>query len=285
MDTQLITIYCLSDDLLRALDHREDPQRKMSDAEVMTTALAAARLFKGNFAAARGFLESHGYIPQMLSKGAFSARLHRLVEPLWLLFQVLAETFKTRESAQGRALYLMDSFPIAVCDNEDRYGPRIRRSRLYPSQETADAYRGYIASKRRFFYGLKVHMLVTPEGLPVEVFLTPGSASDTAELKNFAFDLPEGATIYGDKAYNEYLTEDLLHEACQITLLPVRKKNSRRKLETYVEYVQRCYRKRVETAGSLIERLLPKSIHATSARGFELKVFLFVLAHSLSGVL
>jgi len=41
-------------------------------------------------------------------------------------------------------------------------------------------------------------------------------------------------------------------------------------------------RKIVETTGSLIERLLPKSIHAVTAQGFELKVMLFVLAVSAS---
>ena len=277
MDTQLTTIYCLTDDLLRSLQHQEDPQRKMSDAEVMTTALAAARFFRGNFAAARLFLQSYGYIPQMLSKGTFSVRLHRLTGHFRLLFEVLAEAFKTHE---GPGLYLVDSFPVPVCDNI-----RIARCRLYRSRPTEDAYRGYIASKRRFFYGLKLHVLVTGEGLPVEAFLTPGSYSDTAELKHFAFDLPAGSTVYGDKAYNEYLTEDLLLEGAGITLLPVRKKNSRRGVAAYVEYVQRYYRKRVETVGSQIERLLPRSIHATSPGGFELKVFLFVLAHSLSGVL
>ena len=277
MDTQLTTIYCLCDDLLQALEHREDKQRSMSDAEVMTTALAAVRFFKGNFATARLFLQSHRYIPKMLSKGTFSERMHRLTEQFFLLFQVLAEAFKTQE---GAGLYLLDSFPVAVCDNI-----RIGRCRLYPSAETDDAYRGYTPSKRRYFYGLKIHILVTKGGGPVEVFLTPGSYSDTAELKNFVFDLPEGATVYGDKAYNEYLTEDLLQEASKITLLPLRKKNSKRAVEAFVAYVQHYYRKAVETVGSALERLLPKSIHATSARGFELKVFLFVLAHSLSGVL
>jgi hypothetical protein len=38
----------------------------------------------------------------------------------------------------------------------------------------------------------------------------------------------------------------------------------------------------VETAGSMIERLLPKSIHAVTAKGFTLKVFLFVPAYSFS---
>lgn len=277
MDTQLITIYCLCDDLLQALNHTEDQQRQVSDAEVMTTALAAARFFRGNFALTRLFLREHGYIPTMLSKGTFSTRVHRLREHFWLLFQLLAQVFTARE---GAGLYLIDSFPIAVCDNI-----RISRCQIYPVQATEGAFRGYTASKRRYFYGLKIHVLVTQDGLPVEVFLTPGSYSDTAELKNFAFDLPAGSTVYGDKAYNEYLTEDLLQEASQITLLPLRKKNSQRGVEAYVEYVQHYYRKAVETVGSQLERLLPKSIHATSAAGFELKVFLFVLAHSLSGVL
>jgi len=35
-------------------------------------------------------------------------------------------------------------------------------------------------------------------------------------------------------------------------------------------------------SGSLIERLLPKSIHAVTAKGFELKVALFVLACSIN---
>ena len=220
MDTQLTTIYCLTDDLLQATGHREDPQRRMSDAEVMTTALAAARFFRGNFAAARLFLQSYGYIPQMLAKNTFSVRLHRLTERFCLLFEVLGEAFKACEGAGG---YLIDSFAVAVCDNI-----RIPRCRLYPSGQTKDAYRGYIASKRRFFYGLKLHLLVTQEGRPVEAFLTPGSHSDTAELKRFAFDVPKGATVYGDKAYNEYLSEDLLGEGAGVTLLPLRKKNSKR---------------------------------------------------------
>ena len=49
MDTQIIVIFCLCEDMLKSLHHYEDSQRKMSDAEVMTTALVAALYFKGNF--------------------------------------------------------------------------------------------------------------------------------------------------------------------------------------------------------------------------------------------
>jgi hypothetical protein len=47
-------------------------------------------------------------------------------------------------------------------------------------------------------------------------------------------------------------------------------------------YIHHAIRKIVETTGSLIERLLPKSIHAVTARGFELKIALFVFASSIN---
>lgn len=52
MDTQIILIYCLCDDLLKAMDHRDDPQCRMSGTEVMTVALVAALHYRGNFALA-----------------------------------------------------------------------------------------------------------------------------------------------------------------------------------------------------------------------------------------
>jgi len=47
-------------------------------------------------------------------------------------------------------------------------------------------------------------------------------------------------------------------------------------------YLQASIRKIIETTGSLIERLLPKSIHAVTPKGFELKVALFVLACNIN---
>jgi hypothetical protein len=40
----------------------------------------------------------------------------------------------------------------------------------------------------------------------------------------------------------------------------------------------------IETTGSLNERILPKSIHAVTSAGFELKVSLFILAMSFGHV-
>ena len=77
MDDSILAIYCLCDDLLKALRHQEDPQRQMRDAEVMTTAVVAALYFGGNFERARLLLASPRYMPSMLSKSQFNRRLYR----------------------------------------------------------------------------------------------------------------------------------------------------------------------------------------------------------------
>lgn len=269
MDRQIILVYCLCADLLLALHHAEDPQCQMSDAEVMTTALVAALYFGGKYERARELLQEQGYIPTMLSKSQFSRRLQRLDHLFVALFQLLGESFK---ALNEESVYIVDSAPVAVCDNI-----RIRRNKIYGDK----AHRGYQASKRRYFYGVKIHLLVTKDHQPVEFFLTPASFSDTEALTQFDFDLPAGAQVFADKAYTNYLVEDLLAEA-GIQLAPDRKKNSKRPLPPWLRFFLHQYRNQVETAGSLIERLLPKSIHAVTAKGFELKVILFILASSIN---
>lgn len=271
MDDQIVAIYCLCDDVLKAFHHHEDPQREMSDAEVMTTAVVAALYYRGNQQQARTFLASHGYMPRMLSKSRFNRRWHTIGPWFLTLFEVLGSVFK---QLNAESVYVIDSFPIAACDNI-----RIPRARLYQDEH----FRGYIASKRRYFYGLRIHLMVTAQGEPVEVFLAPGAEADVRALQRFAFDLPPGSTVYADSAFTHYWVEDVMQEA-QIALQPIRKKNSKRPVAPALAYLQARGRKIVETTGSLIERLLPKSIHAVTARGFELKVMLFVLACSMSFV-
>jgi hypothetical protein len=269
MDTQIIVVFCLSVDMLTALHHHEDQQRQMSDAEIMTTAIVAMLYFKGNFCLASRFLYEGNYIPGMLSKSRFNRRLHAISDLFLTLFLRLGESWK---QLNENSVYVIDSYPIAVCDNY-----RIRRSNIYKGED----WRGYIPSKKRYFYGVRIHIMVTEHGEPIEFFLAPGAMNDTHALGLYNFDLPENSLVLGDKAYNDYTIEDIMKEA-GIFLLPIRKKNSLRPVPPFVFYFQSTLRKVVETTGSLIERLLPKSIHAVTPKGFELKVALFLLAASIN---
>ena len=189
MDDKIIATFCLCDDLLKAMHHQEDHQCQMNDAEIMTTALIASLCFRGNHESARAMLQQHGYIPSMLSKSRFSRRLHRMKDLFLILFDLLGQSWKTLNT---EAIYVIDSLPIAVCDNI-----RIRRAKIYSHED----FRGYQASKKRYFYGLKIHLMVTQDGQPVECFLTPGGFGDVDALKYYAYELPDGAIIYADKAY------------------------------------------------------------------------------------
>jgi hypothetical protein len=191
MDETIIATYCLCDDLLKAIHHQEDSQCQMNDAEVMTTACTAALFFRGNHESARAMLKQHGYMPHMLSKSRFHRRLHRLQDIFVLFFSLLGQVWKTLNTD---AIYVIDSLPIAVCDNI-----RIQRAKLY----TEEKYRGYKARKKRYFYGLKMHLMVTQDGQPVECLLTQGGFGDVDALKYYAYELPDGSIIYADKAYNQ----------------------------------------------------------------------------------
>ncbi len=78
MDTQIVAVLCLCDDVLQAVHHLNDRQCQMSNAEVITAALVAALYFRGNFETMRRFLQEQGYMPRRLSKRRFNRRLHRL---------------------------------------------------------------------------------------------------------------------------------------------------------------------------------------------------------------
>jgi Transposase DDE domain len=171
---------------------------------------------------------------------------------------------------------VIDSVPIAVGDHS-----RLRRSKL----DAKEDFRGSPASQKRYLYGRKLHLRVTQDGQPVECFLTPGGVGAVDALQYYAYELPDGSIIYADKASNDDAIEDLLQAVEPIQLLPIRKKHSKRVLPPSISFVQSYHRQRVATAGSLIAQLLPKSIHAVTPQGFELKVALFVIASSLHGYL
>lgn len=271
MDAHIVAVYCLCTDMLSALHHRNDPQCHLTDAEVMTIAIAAAIFFSGNYALTCAFLHEQGYMRRVLSPSRFNRRLHLIKDLFLTLFAVLDTYWKELNVASQ---YIIDSFPIATCHNI-----HIRRSRRY----RGETYRGYIASKRRYFYGVRLHLMVTATGEPVEFFLTPGADTDTSGLAWYPFDLPNGAKVIGDKAFNHYRIEDDL-ASVGITLAPLRKQNSKRAIPPWETYLRSTMRKAIEMVGSELMRRFPKTIHAVTAVGFELKIVLFLLAYSLDCV-
>ncbi len=272
MADKTIAIYCFFDDFFRAMGRKTDAHCKVNDAQIATTALMAALKFYGNHASACDYMHQHHQMA-LIDKSTFNRRVHRLSQALLTVFRALGLSLKELNTS---ARYVIDSFPVSVCRN-----CRIPVCKLL----THKAYRGYNEAKKEYFYGFKIQLVMTAEGLPIDYYVTAGSYHDATALQSMHLDLPAGSIVYGDSGYTDYEQEDLYAECEQITLRVHRKKNSLRPDEAWARYLKKVYRKPIESVISEVENRFPRKLHAVTATGFLLKVFLFILAHTVEGCL
>ena len=231
MNDFTIAIYCFVDDLLLKIDDKSlDKRRKLTNSQIITTVIISSKYFYGNQVSACAYLKSHhGFdIPD---KSNFNRILHSLTDLLADLFFALGVIFKNLNLS---SVYLIDSFPVAICKNI-----RICNAKLVRGEK----FRGYNASKREYFYGFKVHVITTGEGIPVEFLVTAGSVPDNTTFQVMDIDLPENGDLYGDAAYINQQHKDLLLHFNQIRLKTATKKNSIVKNTWAEELENRYYRK------------------------------------------
>lgn len=271
METKLIVTYVVCDDVVKNLEIKENVQTKMTVAEIMTTAIVAAAQYSGNMEKARRALKASGDIPDMLSKSQLNRRLHKIDQMVWE--QVMKKLCFEFKKYNVENEFIVDSCPIYACKLA-----RQNQTKLYREKE----FLGYCAAKREYYIGFKLHMITDIHGEPVKILLLPASASDIRSFKLFELNLPENSVILADKAYNDYKYEDYLIQKKQIHLIPIRKKNSKRKCSQFLEMVRKKKRRIIETVFSCIEKLMPRSIHAVTRKGLKLKALLFVLAYAFN---
>lgn len=194
-------------------------------------------------------------MPGMLGKSRFNRRMHQIGK---LLSELFFHTEQAIKELNLQSVYSIDSFPVSVCQNIS-----IANSRIIKEKEN----RGRCVSKRCWFYGFKVHMIITPGGILVEFTFTARSKYDLNRLRQLSVNLPEESEVLTDSAYTDYLLEEILSEN-GIKLLANRKNNSRQSHNPYTEYLISIGRKQLKTAFSDIAKYLPKKIHAMTKSGF-----------------
>lgn len=270
---QIITFYVVCDTYLKQSGHQDHPQVRLTQAEVMTTALVAAWFFAGNLRQACAYLRESGLMPGMGSESRFNRLLHRIGVEDWQGILTLLASRMVQDT------FVIDSCPFPVCQ-----WVRGARRHLYrdPNKAIAgDAYLGYCAAKDFWYYGLKVHVVVAANGCPVEVLPLCGCSADLVGMQELTLDLPVGATLYGDKAYNDYAYEETLQETRSLTLLPIRKDNSKRSHSAAVAAQIRQVRKRIETTFSQVTAKFTRRIAAVTEACFESKIMATFVAYAI----
>jgi hypothetical protein len=202
LDTLTIALYARVDDLLK--DHPELlPWRpkigiapKLSDAELLT--LAVLQVLQGFNEEARWLRHADTHLrhlfPYLPGQAGYNKRLRKSAVQLQAMVRVLAKD----TAGWADDTWLIDSTPVETA----RSRPTVNRTNL-----AGWAGYGYCASHSRFFYGLRLHLVCTPTGLPVTFAL----ANPKADERDVAIDMFDHdptlfhgrsvQTIIADKGY------------------------------------------------------------------------------------
>ena len=261
-DDFIVTVYVVIDETMRALAHRDHPLAVVSDAEVLTVAVVAAKCFQNHHALALATLQRQGYLSGALSPSRFNRRLHALGDWLRLIQETLAELLATGDC------FLIDSMPVPACRRARAGRCRTVRGRVYC---------GACPAKGEKVFGWRLHLVCTRDGIPVAFDLLPAGLHDLTPIYELTAALPEGATVYGDKGYNSAADERWLWDWEELRLVPHRKKNMWPNEWDDALALQE-ERRRIETVFSQLDAMGIERLHVRSVAGLELKVHASLLA-------
>jgi hypothetical protein len=267
MHEQTIAIFCICDEVVRVSNIIDDPQNKMTTSEIMTFALISALHYQCDYHKSRLVSMALRLFPNILSHSRLIRRVHAIPKRIWLMVFYALKMYLRKEVSD---YFIVDSFPLKAYEGHKSFRAKIFRDK---------AYHGYSASRKTYFFGIKVHMIVDDEGIPIEFCFTAGSTSDIEGLKQLPCELPVGSTLLGDKAYTSYVLEEDFKEMLGVKFLVKRRRNLKRQNTKSQEFIIKQKRNLIESVFSSIVSRMPRYIRAKTESGFFLKVLLFIIAH------
>ena len=192
----VIAIYCLVDDLLKATGHEFDKRAKIYDSELISIVFIAAINYHSNMEKAYKYFPNYDIIRVKVDKSRLSRRLRALSSATDMIINEIGNFFIEMYSEKE---FIVDSYPIACCDNI-----RISRSRLLLGEDV----RAYKTSFRRYFYGVKLQLVTNKAGIPIRYTIMEGALSDAAALETLPLDMSRESVVYMDAGYTDYNFED-----------------------------------------------------------------------------
>jgi hypothetical protein len=258
----IITVFVIIDDLMQNYEQQSDCRSKVSDSEIITIAVCAAKFCQNHHERTVVLMNQLGYLSGKISVSRFNRRLHKLADWFELALAVLSELHRKGDT------FIIDSMPVPVCRRA-----RASRCRKVRGKE----YCGYCAAKREKFFGWRLHLIINPDGVPVSFSMLPAGLHDLTPIHELTWLLPPWCWLLGDKGYNAEADEATIWEETTVRFVPIRKANM--EPNTIDERVAlRKHRKAVESVNSQLERMGVERLYARTNVGFELKFQASLLA-------
>jgi hypothetical protein len=264
-DDVIVPVSVVIDTVLQALEHQTHRLAHLSDAEVLTVAVVAARSCQHHHARAVPVRHGMGCLSGTLSTSRFKRRVHALGAWLRLLLEPLGALL-----AQGAA-FLVDRMPVPVCRRA-----RARRCRTVRGAEDC-GYCGYCAAKREQSFGGRLPLVCTAAGVPVACARRPASLHDLPPRHELLFGLPAGASASGDTADHSRRDEATILAETRVRLVPLRQANLRPN-RWADKLALRASRQASATVNSQLAALGGPRLHARTTAGRALNVEAALLA-------
>lgn len=198
------------------------------------------------------------------------SRFTRLCCHLAIAIKIIRYRFVLEHANSKDQLFaIIDSFPSPFCKP-------VRNRRAKVLSEIADI--GYNSTKKMFYYGVKISVMVTKTGFPLTYTVTKASIHDVKMVETLAYDCPV-RKLLGDKGYiSSDLQEKLFNQ--EILLSTPLKSNARNKNKIDDSLLLK-HRKVIETVFSNWEKLGIQNFKSRSLLGFESRLESILLVYCL----
>lgn len=280
IETILTLVYVLVDDWYESegknlLAGKVGSRPSFKDSEVLTLMLCADYI---PYPAEQQFLEfiraNHGSLfPRLPDQSQFNRRSRNLRH----LLETLRRYWLNELGALQETYYLLDTKPLPVVG--------YKRSKA-KSDFAGEADYGYCSSRHLHYWGYKLVMLTTLDGLPIMYDLVSAN-TDERQAAETILPYVRNATIIGDKGFIGREWQDQIHIQTGNRIVTPHRRNQLVKLPSGVRKLVNRVRERIEgvfhelqNTGRYLERLLAKT-----RVGFMTRLISKVTAHLLKRLL
>jgi hypothetical protein len=258
LDTLATALYVRVDDALR--DHPDlapwrpvvGLQPKLTDAELVTVAVMQSLL--GFTSETRWLRHARrhliGMFPYLPAQSGYNKRLRKAAGLMQAMIRVLAREC----SSWSDDMWLIDSTPVEC----GRSRETTKRSDL-----VGWARYGYCASHSRFFWGLRLHLVCTPNGLPI-MWSLANPKVDEREIARDMFEIDAalvaarpGQVLIADKGYASRELDMFLAEHGTTLIRPTYKRDKPRPGQRFL----RPFRQIIESINDTLKGQLDLERH------------------------
>ena len=259
-ESLLVIVFVLVDDwyksskkLLKSKSAGVKPE--MSNSEIMTLALMMDYLPFPGESQYLGFIRANygKWFPNLLERSQFNRRLRKLGAEIEILRRMWVQQLGSGDEKS----FVIDTKPIPVVG--------YRRSKKHSDFDGSASY-GYCAARKMKYFGYKLVVLSTLDGIPVAYELVPANTDERKAVEG-VLQMVRGSDIYGDKGFIGQHWQSEVTLSTGNLIWTIQRENQHQKVSPGLKRLISKVRQRIEgvfneiqNTGRNPERLLNKTV-------------------------